>query len=170
MRAAGETLSRLACCLAKDAGRPLQPGWAIGRNGGPTTDPNDVATLTPLGGPKGSGLSLMIECLSSLTVGNPVIASVLAVGSGSDSPVLNGTAIAIDLAAFGDPQAVEADAARLADAILALPRAEGVDRLYLPGGRGDDVSRTRSVSGIPIPAGTWTRLTATAKALGVAVP
>ena len=38
-----------------------------------TTDP-DIATLRPLGGPKGSGLSLMIECLTSIAIGNPLIA------------------------------------------------------------------------------------------------
>ena len=66
--------------------------------------PRKVATLLPLGGPKGSALSFMIECLCSLTVDNPIIAPALAAGGALDAPFLNGVAIAVDLAAFGDPE------------------------------------------------------------------
>jgi ureidoglycolate dehydrogenase (NAD+) len=60
---------------AKDAGTAIPKGWVINADGAPTTDPAQVSTLTPLGGPKGSGLSLMIEVLSSVLVANPVIAA-----------------------------------------------------------------------------------------------
>src|SRR5207244_4246743 len=51
---------------AKDAGTSVPSGWGIDAAGRDTTDPHQIKTLLPLGGPKGSGLSFMIECLASL--------------------------------------------------------------------------------------------------------
>ena len=155
---------------ARDAGTKIPLGWAIDAAGRDTTDPNRVATLLPLGGPKGSGLSLMIECLASLAVGNPLVAMALADASGGDTPVLNGVAIAVDLAALGDAGRFVADADALHGAIAGLARADGVESILLPGERGDAVKAEREANGIPVTPGTWARLAATAKTLGVAVP
>ncbi len=73
---------------ARDAGRDIPLGWGMDAQGRDTTDPGRVTTLPPLGGPKGSGLSFMIECLCSLTVGNPIIAPALAAGGALDAPFL----------------------------------------------------------------------------------
>jgi ureidoglycolate dehydrogenase (NAD+) len=156
---------------AKDKGVAVPSGWGLDAAGRDTTDPKAIATLTPLGGAKGSGLSTLIECLASLTVGNPLIAVALQSGGGfPEDPVLNGVAIAVDLAAFGDLAAFEGEVDRLGDALSALPLAEGVARLFLPGERGDAMRAEREAAGIPIASGTWTRLAATAKELGVTPP
>jgi ureidoglycolate dehydrogenase (NAD+) len=153
---------------ARDAGQTVPLGWGMDRDGRGTTDPRKVATLVPLGGPKGSGLSFMIECLCSLAVGNPIIARAL---SGElDAPFLNGVAVAIDLAAFGELADTLADADRLGDRIAALPPDESVGRVLLPGERGDIVLEERTRDGIPLPQGTWSRLIACAEELGVAAP
>jgi ureidoglycolate dehydrogenase (NAD+) len=110
----------------------------------------------------------MIECLCSLTVDNPIIASALAAGGKLDAPFLNGVAIALDLAAFGDRERILGEADRLARLIAALPPADGVERIYLPGERGDSILQARMRDGIPLPQGTWSRLLACAKALAVA--
>jgi ureidoglycolate dehydrogenase (NAD+) len=59
---------------ARDAGQSIPLGWGLDEQGRETTDPRQVATLLPLGGPKGSGLSFMIECLCSIAAMNPIIA------------------------------------------------------------------------------------------------
>lgn len=155
---------------ARDRGAHIPHGWGIDAEGRDTTDPKKVATLTPLGGPKGSGLSLMIECLTSLAVGNPLITRALLGGGPADSPILNGVAIAVDLAALGDLGAFTGEVDRVSDAIAALPRADGVDRILLPGERGDATLAEREKSGIPVPQGTWSRLVAVASAGGIEVP
>jgi ureidoglycolate dehydrogenase (NAD+) len=155
---------------ARDAGRDVPLGWGLDAEGRDTTDPKKLATLLPLGGPKGSGLSFMIECLCSLTVGNAIIAPALAAGGKLDLPFLNGVAIAVDLAAFGDRERILDEADRLARHIAALPTEESVERIYLPGERGDSVLRERMRGGIPLPQGTWSRLLGCAKALGVTPP
>src|SRR5215510_9587769 len=121
---------------ARDRGEPVPPGWGLDAEGRDTTDPKKIATLLPLGGPKGSGLSLMIECLCSLALSNPRVAPALESEGGVESPFLNGVAIAIDLAAMGDLDHFRSEADRLGEAIAALPRADGVDTILLPGERG----------------------------------
>jgi ureidoglycolate dehydrogenase (NAD+) len=155
---------------ARDAGRDVPVGWGIDAEGRDTTDPKKIATLLPLGGPKGSGLSLLIECLVSLSLGNPLVARALVDKDIADNPVQNGLAIAVDLSVFGDLDRFTGEVDRLGDAVVALPRASGVERIFLPGERGDTVKAQREVSGIPIPRGTWNRVAAAAQALGVTPP
>src|SRR5499426_1781756 len=155
---------------ARDAGQTIPLGWGLDADGCDTTDPKKLATLLPLGGPKGSGLSFMIECLCSLMIGNPIIAPALASGGKLDAPYLNGIAIAVDLAAFGDRERILGESDRLARLIAGLAPADGVERIYLPGERGDSILQARMRDGIPLPQGTWSRLLACAKALAVAPP
>src|SRR3981081_1384594 len=50
-------------------GKPIAEGLAIDAEGKPTTDAAKAVTLLPLGGPKGSGLSLLFECLTGVMEG-----------------------------------------------------------------------------------------------------
>jgi len=153
---------------ARDRNLTVPTGWGLDAEGRDTTDPHRIATLLPFAGPKGAGLSFMIECLGSLLPGHPRIAPALAGEKGGGSQ--NGVAIAINIAAFRDLGGFGLDADHLGDAIAGLEPAEGFDRVMLPGERGDGVLAEREAAGIPIPKGTWARLAATAQALGVAPP
>ncbi|MDH3235157.1 MAG: Ldh family oxidoreductase, partial [Alphaproteobacteria bacterium] len=110
----------------------LAPGAALDASGRPTTDPHAAQIPLPLAGPKGSGLAMMIECLTSLAGGLPLAAPSLG-GDGPPFNVQNAAAVAVDPAAFitGDGFADEVD--ELARALAALPRAEGVDEILMPG-------------------------------------
>lgn len=152
---------------ARDAGAALQPGWAVDDTGAETLDPNKVAAVVPMAGAKGSGLSLMIEVLGSVLVGNPVIAPAL---TGGPSGGANGVAIALDPAAFGAGDGFARDIGALARAIHALPPAPGVDAVRLPGERGALTAQARLRDGVPLKPGTARRLIEAARARGVAVP
>ncbi|MPZ55941.1 MAG: Ldh family oxidoreductase [Rhizobiales bacterium] len=155
---------------ARDAGAEVPLGWGIDAEGRDTTDPKKITTLLALGGPKGSGLSLLIECLTSLTVGNPLVARALLEKNLADNPVQNGLAIAVDLSVFGNLDGFTEEVDRLGDAIVALPRADGVSRIFLPGERGNTVMAEREAKGIPIPKGTWNRIVAAAQGVGIEPP
>jgi ureidoglycolate dehydrogenase (NAD+) len=124
----------------------------------------------PLGGAKGSSLSLMFECLVSLMGANPLIASLIMPGADPSGFRQNGLAIAIKISAFVDINNYRNEVDLLASAIKSLPRAEGVEEIYAPGERGDAVLAERSKNGIPLPRGTWDRLSQSASALGVEMP
>ncbi len=155
---------------AKDRGEKVPLGWGLDAQGNDTTDPGAIETLLPLGGAKGAGLSFMIECMTSLLLANPRIAPDLEDRSIEDNPFLNGAVMAINVGAFGDPAVFEREAERLGQAIVALPRAEGVEKIMLPGERGDGIRAEREAAGIPISKGTWQRIAKAAVALGVTVP
>lgn len=56
---------------AAAAGEPIPEGWALDRDGNPTTDAQAGydGLILPLGGPKGSGLSLMMEVMAGVMTG-----------------------------------------------------------------------------------------------------
>lgn len=151
---------------AKDAGTPIPVGWAIDAEGAPATDPAQVSTLTALGGPKGSGLSLMIEVLASVLVSNPVISRVLSGEKGA----MNGAAMAIKIGAFTDADTFATQIADLAGRLKALPKAPGTDEILMPGERGFRLAEARQREGIPIAQGTLDRLATMASRFGIPTP
>lgn len=151
---------------ARDTGAAIPLDWAIDETGAPTTDAQRVKTLTPLGGPKGSGLSLMIEILASVLVGNPSISTALAGGKGG----ANGAMLAIDIRRFGDQDSFAGDILHLVDGIKALPRAAGTDEILMPGERGFLKAEASARAGIVLANGTRARLTTLADQLGVLPP
>src|SRR5258707_2994008 len=136
---------------ARKTGTPVPEGFALDNQGNPTTDPQKAAIPLPLGGPKGSGLSLMIELMTSLLVANPLIAETLAGSAEGKRHRQNGAAIAIDVARFGDPAAFGQEVERLAASLKALPRDPDVEDILLPGERGARIRAKRSRDGIPCP-------------------
>lgn len=56
---------------AAASGEPIPEGWALDKDGNPTTDAQAAydGIILPLGGPKGSGLSLMMEVLAGVMTG-----------------------------------------------------------------------------------------------------
>jgi ureidoglycolate dehydrogenase (NAD+) len=152
---------------ARRTGQPIPEGSAVDRNGNPTTDPKTAEISLPLGGPKGSGLSLMIECLTKLVVSNAVLAEALEGTTVGRRHRQNGLALAIDVARFGDPVAFRGEVDRLVTALKALPRERNDVEILMPGERGRRAQERRTRDGIPIPASLVDELRAVADRLGV---
>lgn len=152
---------------ARDSGKPIPRGWAIDANGAETEDPNAVAAILPMAGPKGAGLSLMIEILASVLVGNAIIAPVL---RGEKKGGFNGQVLAINPAAFGDVPSFFAAMENLAGALHALDPVSSADPVKLPGERGFRTERERTAKGIPLAVGTARNLTKAAERFGLAAP
>lgn len=152
---------------ARRTGEPLGEGWALDQNGAPTTDPEAAATLTPMAGPKGSGLSLMIECLASLVAGNPVISAALGGATGSN---MNGAVIALDPGAFGPMEGFLDNVDALVDAVHAQATGDRTDRLLMPGERGRIEKAAREKNGIPLPPKVWSDLLTAAERANVPPP
>ena len=56
---------------ARSKNAPIEEGWAVDKNGEPTTDPFKVNALLPIAGPKGYGLMMMVDILSGVLLGLP---------------------------------------------------------------------------------------------------
>jgi len=122
-----------------------------------------------MGGPKGSGLALMIECVTSLIVANPLLAETLEGTSQGRRHRQNGLVMAIDLARYGDPRSFRSEVDRLVKALKSLPVDPAAGEILMPGERGSRTFAQRSREGIPIPRATLEELQMLARRLEVAV-
>src|SRR5262245_23242201 len=148
---------------------PLGEGLALDADGKPTTDPKKAAMPLPLGGPKGSGLSLMIELLAGVLGGASILTKVLGPGR-STRNAQNALIVVMDVAAFRSDGAYQADADTLADIIKQLPLREGFDEILLPGERGCRTEAERRQQGIPLPPDTWNALKTAAQSCALELP
>jgi len=166
---ATSTISNGKMMQARASGEPLPQGSVLTADGEATTDPRKADILLPLGGPKGSGLGLMFEMLSSVLAAAPIQARAL--GPEKRTRHTNNTAIfAIDIATFRPLADFTNDADTLAAIIKALPRQAGFDEINLPGERSGRTEATRRKSGIPIPPQLWEELEAIAKTGAINMP
>jgi LDH2 family malate/lactate/ureidoglycolate dehydrogenase len=151
----------------KAAGKELPPGVAATRDGDPTTDPALAAVPLPVGGPKGSGMSLVFELLASGLAANPIVP---AFHAGDRRHRQNGLILAVDVSAFVDPGEFTRGVDDTVDAIKALPPGDGVAEILVPGERGDRTEAQRRAAGIPLGPKVWRQLAGAASSLGVPVP
>lgn len=149
------------------AGETLAPGLALAADGTPTTDPGAATIPLSVGGPKGSGLALLLEALTGHLAGAPILMPFLL---GTDrTHRQNAMILAIDIATFRPLAEVQAEIGALAATIHDLPRQDGVEQLLLPGERGARMAQRRA-NAIPLRNPAWAALLATAHKLGVPSP
>jgi L-2-hydroxycarboxylate dehydrogenase (NAD+) len=156
-------------------GETMPEGWMIDREGKPLTDPTraDEGMLLPLGGMeagyKGYGLALIIGLLAG-TLGGAAMGREVIDFNHDDTSVTNtGQAItAIDIAAFGDPDAFKARVDILVRDLRGSARMPGVDRILVPGERSHEIRMVRARDGIPIGAALLRGLDQLAERLGIA--
>lgn len=123
---------------AKARGEPIPGDWLVGGDGQPTNDPSRFpleGALMPLGGHKGYGLALLIESLSALLSGAAMTWGVRSWSHHDPTlPTQHGAAfLAIDPAVISPEGGFEERVSSLIDEIHAAPRADGTDRLWVPG-------------------------------------
>jgi ureidoglycolate dehydrogenase (NAD+) len=159
---------RIAQAAAK--GQEITEGIAIDASGNPTTDPRKATTMLPLGGPKGSGLALMFECLTGILAGTPILSAFANDPDRAKVPLQNSMVIVFNIGGFRSPPDYRRDIQLLKTTIKQLPRQDAFSELLLPGERGGREARSRQQRGIPLPSELWTELGNIAKSLGVKQP
>jgi LDH2 family malate/lactate/ureidoglycolate dehydrogenase len=131
---ASSLISMGALAKARRSGAPIAAGTALTADGKPTTEAAKGAIPLPLGGPKGSGLALLAECLCSLLVANPILAESLERTPKAKRHYQNGLVIAIDVQRFVPLAEFRREVRRLAAALRRLPAD---DEILMPGERGE---------------------------------
>lgn len=153
---------------ARRTGEALAPGLALDAQGAPTTDPRKASIPLPLGGAKGSGLALMIECLASLLSGNPILAEALEEAPAGRRHTQNGLVIAVDIGRFLPVETFVREVERLKRDVKALPAQDGAE-ILMPGERGSRSAAARQ-DDVPIATAVLEELRELAQSLGVEVP
>jgi ureidoglycolate dehydrogenase (NAD+) len=155
--------------VAAARGEQLPEGSALTATGEPTTDATKAVIPLPLGGPKGSGISLMTEIVNSVMTGSPIFTTYRR-PDGSTLHRQNAMIIAFKVEAFRSLAEFNRDLEAEIAIIRALPLAAGVDAVRLPGERSGRVAVERRRDGIPMPGKLWDDTLALARELNVAPP
>jgi LDH2 family malate/lactate/ureidoglycolate dehydrogenase len=145
----------------------LEPGWALDERGEETIDPQAAAIPKPLGGPKGSGLSLMIELMTGLPLMNPLIGHFFSGEFEAKRHCQNAMIIAMDIYQFCAKEDFEKEIAQCIQTLKALPVDEKVGEILMPGERGYRERARREKEGIALPTSLLQTLNELAVSLGV---
>lgn len=146
--------------VAAQKGEPIPPGWAVDKEGRPTTDAKAAleGALTPLGGAKGAALAIMVEVLAVALTG--AVASRDASSffdAEGPPPGIGQTILAIDPAAY-------AGSAVFAEKIMGLVAAIEAEGARLPGTKRIARREAAARAGVEVDGPLWARVVA----LGVA--
>ncbi|MFM1862208.1 MAG: hypothetical protein RLZ26_730 [Pseudomonadota bacterium] len=157
--------------LAADRGEMMPEGWMIDAEGRPLTDPAraDQGSLLPIGGPKGSGLSLMFGLLAGTLNGAALGRDVIDFNADAQSATNTGQAIvALDISCFADPSEFARRVDEIRTEIATSAPRPGFDAVRLPGERSLAERARRLRDGIPVPKSLFRRLGAIAQECAVA--
>ncbi|MBT7099007.1 Ldh family oxidoreductase [Candidatus Poribacteria bacterium] len=150
-------------------GLPIPEGWALDRDGNPTTDASVAVDglLAPIGMYKGTALAMVMGILSSMLSGASYGTELGDMEAGPRPGEDGHFVAAINVAAFEDPHVF---AERMDGAIAELHAcrvADGHERVYAPG----EIEALRreeyGADGIPLNAVTLAELATVARGLGV---
>jgi len=157
--------------LAKKRGDATIPaGWANDEHGRPTTD-TDAASVWHLqwfGGHKGFGLGLLVEILGGVLTGSSYgrTEHTDSAVHGRDRVAKGFTFLAIDPDRFVGRDELRRRTDELIVDIRTSERAEGVDRIWMPGEPEHERRIQRERDGIPLPPPLIAELDAIASELG----
>ena len=148
--------------VSRNKHEPVPQGWILDAEGCPTTDVEKFyggGVLLPFGAHKGYALSVIIN--------------LLAVGlSGGDLVEKNVRAsclfvVCVDPRAFRPEDQFGKSVESIAGRIKGVKPAEGFKEVLLPGEPEARAREQRLRDGIPVPEGTWKKIDAVARELGV---
>jgi len=130
----------------RERGDPLPEGVALDSEGRPTTDPDAAldGTIRPFGGPKGSGLAIVVELLAGALVGANTGTDVTGTYHTEDPCTKGDLFVTINPDALGATD-FAAEASAFLESLKAGEPAAGFDEIRLPGERSVERDRTRTV-------------------------
>ncbi len=159
--------------------KPLPEGWALDKDGHPSTNAADVLAnivqkngggIMPLGGSqeksgghKGYGYGMLAEIFSSI----------LSMGGTSNYCMVNNNSLichgfmAINPAYFGDPEAIKEHFSKYLQELRESPKAEGQERIYTHGEKEVAAIADRKENGIPVNDNTMVEILDLCEYLGL---
>jgi LDH2 family malate/lactate/ureidoglycolate dehydrogenase len=150
----------------------IPPGWAMDKQGVPTTDTKTAMNglIMPLGGYKGSGLAMMVEILSAVLSGGAMSTELGGIRIRGRKFRVNQSFMAIDIERFMPIADFSTRMEKLVGMIKSAAPAAGYDEVLVAGDPEWRTEELRKREGIPLGGGTWQTLAKIAEKRGVQVP
>lgn len=151
---ATSVVARGKIIVAAEKNEPIPPGWAIDREGRPTTDAAEAlaGSVLPLGGPKGYGIAMFIDLLAGVLTGAGFGPHVHNMYEDWVRPQNVGHLfIALNIDHWMPQSDFRARMDEYIDALKAEPTAPGADEILVPGELEHRMAERRRRQGIPLP-------------------
>jgi LDH2 family malate/lactate/ureidoglycolate dehydrogenase len=158
---ATSTVARGNIIAAQKKGVPIPEGWALDRDGKPTTDASEalLGTVLTMAGHKGYALALMVEMFSGVLSGAAIGPDVGSMYKNMDRRQDVGHFFCLfDVSAFLDYEEYLRRVDATIDRIKCSKRRPGVAEILVPGERSARRARNNSADGIPLSNETLTEL------------
>lgn len=141
----------------KHRGEKIPEGWAIDKDGNPTTDPEAAlhGSLDPAGGPKGYGLGITIAMLAGLLPGAAIGREVLGTLDTEYRCTVGDLFIVLDPKAFPGGEMLAAGVKGYLDELRASKPGKGFKQVIAPGDPEVKIREERLANGIPHPEEVW---------------
>jgi L-2-hydroxycarboxylate dehydrogenase (NAD+) len=158
---------------ALSQGVPIPAGWALDKEGNPTTDPKAAleGVMLPFGGMKGSGVTLLLDILSGVLSGAEFGGRVLSVLTNQERESGNGNFMLVMKISGFMP---EGEFKKRMDEELALLRglrpAKGIKEVIYPGYKEHFIEIARREQGIPLATSVVAEARPIGKRHGIAFP
>jgi len=157
--------------LAKREGREIPPDWGLDAEGNPTTDPNAIAGLHPIAGPKGSGLAMVIGIFCSVLTAMPWGPHINKMyGEMEGRRELGHFILALDLKRLMPLDAFKQRLGEMIAELHQVPPVEGFSQVYYPGEVEGERRARRRAEGIPIDPGLYQELAELGQRFNVPFP
>jgi len=119
---------------AREEGKEIPEGWGVDENGASVTDPNKVVALSTFGGPKGYGLSVIVDVFSGLLAGAAFGPHIGKMYDDLDKKrKLGHYFCVINPSFFTDIDLFLEQMDRMMEELQQVPPAPGGERVYVPG-------------------------------------
>ena len=137
---------------AKRRGEKIPSDWALDAEGRPTDDPEAAlgGVMLPMGGPKGSALSIMMDVFSGVLSGSAFAGHVTGPYDPSKPADVGHFLVAIKPDLFMSLDEFRERMQYLYERVVTSEKAAGVDRIYFPGEIEQLAQQEREKTGIPL--------------------
>ncbi len=145
------TVARGKIRMAALQNKEMPLDWGLDKDGNPTSDPSEalLGSLVPIGGVKGSGLSLIIDLLTGALTGTSSLGEVKNITDMSGPSKTSHLFIAINIGAFMD---IDEYKERVDDAISKIKSLppKGDNEIFMAGEIEQNLMEKRLVEGKPV--------------------
>ena len=146
---------------AKETNATIPTNCAVNELGECTISPDDFVALLPFGGVKGYGISMIVDIFSGVLTGTSFGPHVNKMyGNYEEKRKLGHFFVAMDIDLFIDKEMFLDSMDQLIDELHAVPPAEGINKVLVPGEPEDIMEVERLKSGIPVVESIYNFLTA----------
>lgn len=156
--------------LAKNKNLPIPLGWAINKDGAPTTDPQEAidGIILPMAEHKGYAIAAMVDMMSGVLTGSGFLSAVHSPYKTAEISHCGHLMIAMDIAKFQPLDQFHARMQAFAHEIKSVPLAKGFDEVFYPGEIEDNNDVKFRREGLMLPEDTIADLRRIAKETGLA--